>query len=584
MRKQLEKGEGTSVKAKRSFWLGTALLGLGSLAGWQGPVKANDSVMKAAADPNQWAVYGRDYANTRFSSLNQINTQNASQLKLAWAFSLGSLRSNEATPLVVGDTLYVSSSWGPKYVYALDARTGTQKWNYQPDIPDDVLQYACCDVDSRGIAYADGKLFVGLLNGKLAAVDAHTGKELWTADVVDYTQGSIITSPPLVVKNLVLTGFGGGEYGARGSLQAYDINTGKLAWKTWTVPGPGEPGNDTWKGDSWKHGGAVLWGIPTYDAQSDTVFWGTSNPSPWASAVRSTGTSDYGKFTNLYSSSTLAFDPATGKIKWYLQHTPADAWDYDGINEAVLADLPIGGTNTPVAMVADRNGFFYVMNRETGKLISAQPFAYENWAKGIDLATTRPIENPDKRPGPNHPAKDICPNLLGGKNWQPMSYDPQTHLVYIPAQNICNDMTELKEITYRKGVFYLGKEFNAVPGPGDFLGDTVAWDPVQQKKVWDIKEPLPFNGGMLTTGGGLVFYGNIGGLFRAVDAKTGQMLWQIQTGSGISAGPMTYSIDGKQYVAVVSGRTAAIPAFLGKMGDKLTSATPEGGTLFVFSE
>ncbi len=570
------------MKSRRSFWLGTALLG--SLIAWHGPATANDSIMKAAADPNQWAVYGRDYANTRFSPLNQINTQNVSQLKLAWAFSLGSLRSNEATPLVIGDTLYVSSSWGPKYVYALDARTGVQKWNYQPDMPDDVLQYACCDVDSRGIAYADGKLFVGLLNGKLAAVDANTGKELWVADVVDYAQGAIITSPPLVVKNLVLIGFGGGEYGARGSLQAYDINTGKQVWKVWTVPGPGEPGNDTWKGDSWKHGGAVLWGMASYDPQTDTILWGTSNPSPWASAVRSTGNSDYGKLTNLYSSSTLAFDPATGKIKWYLQHTPADAWDYDGINEPVLADLPIGGTNTPVAMVADRNGFFYVMNRDTGKLISAQPFVYENWAKGIDIATTRPIENPDKRPGPNHPAKDICPNLLGGKNWQPMSYDPQSHLVYIPANNICNDMTELKEVTYRKGVFYLGKEFSALPGPGGFLGDTVAWDPVQQKKVWDIKEALPFNGGMMTTGGDLVFYGNIAGLFRAVDAKSGKVLWQMQLGSGISAGPITYSVDGKQYVAVVSGRTAAIPAFLGKLGDKLTEATPEGGTLFVFSE
>jgi PQQ-dependent dehydrogenase (methanol/ethanol family) len=352
----------------------------------------------------------------------------------------------------------------------------------------------------------------------------------------------------------------------------------------WTVPGPGEPGNDTWKGDSWKHGGAVLWGIGSYDPQTDTVLWGTSNPSPWASAVRSTGNSDYGKFTNLYSSSTLAFDPATGKIKWYLQHTPADAWDFDGINEAVLADLPIGGTNTPVAMVADRNGFFYVMNRSSGHLISAQAFAYENWAKGIDINTTRPIENPDKRPGPNHPAKDICPNLLGGKNWQPMSYDPQTHLVYIPAQNICNDMTELKEVTYRKGIMYLGKEFPVVPGPGGYLGETVAWDPVQQKNIWEIKEPLPFNGGMLTTGGDLVFYGNIAGLFRAVDAKTGNVLWQKQLGSGISAGPIAYSVDGKQYVAIVVGRTAAIEAFIGKIGDKISGTTPEGGTLFVFSE
>ena len=537
-----------------------------------------------ATDADGWAMYGRGYDNTRYSPLSQINATNVSNLKLAYAFSLGSLRSNESTPIVIGDTLYVSTSWGPKYVYALDAKTGEQRWKYEPDIPDDVLQYACCDVNSRGVTFADGKIFVGRLDGKLAALDAKTGKELWVVDVVDYQQGSVITSPPIVVRDKVITGFGGGEYGARGSLQAYDIKTGKQIWKTYTVPVGEDPGADSWKGDSAEHGGGVAWLVGSYDPKTNSLFYGTSNPSPWATIVRSTGNSDYGKLTNLNTSSTLSLDPDTGKIKWAFQHTPADAWDYDGVNELVLSDLKINGADTPVMMKADRNGFFYVLNRETGKLISAEKFVPTNWASKIDPVTTRPVEDPAKRPGPDHPAKDICPNLIGGKNWQPMSFSPKTGFVYIPANNICQDMSESKEIEYRKGVFYLGKEFTALPGPGGYLGDIVAWDPIAKKAVWDIKEPLPFNGGTLATGGDVMFYGNLLGYFNAIDAKTGKALWKMQLGSGIGAGPITYAIDGKQYVAIVAGRTAAIPAFLGDIGKKMTDATPEGGTLYVFTE
>src|SRR6201997_3261269 len=273
---------------------------------------ADDSVVKAVANSDQWAIAGHDYGNTRFSPLKQINSQNASKLSLVYSFSLGSLRSNESSPIVIGNTLYVSSSWGPKYVYALNAATGARKWTYEPDIPEDVLQYACCDVNSRGIAYADGKLFVGRLDGKLTALDAKTGKALWTSTVVDYKQGSVITSPPLVVRDKVITGFGGGEYGVRGSLQAFDINTGKLVWQTYTVPAPGEPGSETWKGDTGLHGGGAAWLVGSYDPKSDTVYWGTSNPRPGNTAVRSTGNGDFGKLTNLYTASTLALDPNTG--------------------------------------------------------------------------------------------------------------------------------------------------------------------------------------------------------------------------------------------------------------------------------
>ena len=543
---------------------------------------ADDGQAKAA-DPNAWPMYGRGYDNTRFSPLKQISTANVGKLKLAYSFQLGSLRSNEASPIVIGDTMYVSTSWGPKYVYALDATTGARKWTYEPEIPDDTLQYACCDVNSRGVTYDNGKIFVGRLDGKLSAVDAATGKELWTTTVVDYKQGSVITSPPLVVKNMVITGFGGGEYGARGSLQAYDVNTGKEVWKTWTVPGPGEANNDTWKGDSWQHGGAAPWLVGSYDPKTNTVFWGTSNPSPWNSIVRSSGDGNYGKLSNLYSSSTVAFDADTGKIKWWVQATPQDAWDYDGVNELVLADLTIAGKKTPVYMKADRNGFFYVVNRETGKIVSAEKYVPTTWASKIDVATGKPVEDPDKRPGPNHPVKGVCPNLIGGKNWQPMSFNPQTGLVYIPSNNVCMDWS-VSEVNYRKGVFYLGAEFPTHAGPGGYMGELMAWDPVAQKKVWGVKTDLPFNGGTLTTAGGLTFWGDLHGVFRAFDAKNGKELWKIPLGSGIGAGPISYAVNGKQYVAVVVGRTAAIPAFLGDIGKKMTEATPEGGAVFVFTE
>nr|WP_315755225.1 MULTISPECIES: PQQ-dependent methanol/ethanol family dehydrogenase [unclassified Bradyrhizobium] len=545
-------------------------------------VRANDSALKAAGEPGAWAMAGHDYGNTRFSPLKEINTENAGKLSLVYSFSLASLRSNEASPIVIGNTLYVSTSWGPKYVYALDAATGARKWTYEPDIPDDTLQYACCDVNSRGISYADGKLFVGRLDGKLTALDAATGKELWTSKVVDYKQGSVITSPPLVVRDKVITGFGGGEYGVRGSLQAYDINSGKMVWQTYTVPAPGEPGSETWKGDTGLHGGGAAWLVGSYDPKSDTVYWGTSNPGPWNTAVRSTGNGDFGKLTNLYTASTLALDPNTGKIKWHIQTTPADAWDYDGVNEAILADLKVGGAAVPTLMKADRNGFFFVANRETGKVISAEKYVFANWAQKWDTSTLRAVEDPDKRPGPGHPVKDVCPNLIGGKNWQPMSYNPDTGLVYIPANNVCMDWS-VSDVSYKRGVFYLGAEFPTKEGPGGFLGELIAWDPVNNKKVWSIQEDLPFNGGTLSTAGGLVFSGNLHGDFRAIDAKTGKILWKKNLGSGIGAGPVTYSVDGKQYVAVVVGRTASIPAFLGEIGKKMTNAAPEGGALFVFA-
>ena len=529
-----------------------------------------------------WGAYGGDTANTRYSTLNQVNTSNVGRLKVAWALQLGSLRSQESTPILVGDLLYVTSSHGPKNVFAVDARTGEVKWRYSPEVPAGIEQYACCDVNNRGVAHANGKIFVGRLDGHLVALDAKTGKELWKTQVIDHTGGSVITSPPTVVKNLVITGFGGGEFGVRGYISALDQNTGKEVWRLYTVPGPGEAGNDTWKGDSWKFGGGVAWHIGSYDPALNLLYYGTSNPAPWGASVRGNDSSNVGQYSNLYTASTLAINPDTGKIVWHYQTTPHDAWDYDGVNELVLADIEIGGQKTPVALKADRNGFFYVLDRRNGKLLSAEKFVDLNWAKSVDMATGRPVENADKRPRLGFRAKDICPNLIGGKNWMPMSYSFQTGLVYMPTMNLCMDL-EGAQPQYKRGAFYLGVEFElGKGGPGGHLGEVMAWDPVKQQKVWGNKDELLFIGGMLSTAGGLVFHGDIRGQFKALDAKTGRPLWQFQTGSGISAGPMTYELGGKQYVAVVSGRTFAIPAFFGPIGEKMVAASPEGGTLFVF--
>jgi PQQ-dependent dehydrogenase (methanol/ethanol family) len=468
----------------------------------------------------------------------------------------------------------------------VNAKTGEVKWTYQPDVPKGIDQFACCDVNNRGVAHADGKIFLGRLDAHVVALDAKTGKELWKTAVIDYTGGSVITSPPTVVKNLVITGYGGGEYGVRGSIVALDQATGKEVWRTQTVPQPGELHGDTWKGDSGKLGGAVAWGLGSYDPKLNLVYYGTSNPSPWTAAVRGNDSSDIGKFSNLYSASVLALNADTGKITWHYQFTPHDAWDYDGINEMVFADLPVDGKKTPVLMQANRNGFFYVIDRANGKLISAKQYVDGvNWATSIDMKTGSPVETAGnvKRPGMKRKASDVCPNLLGGKNWMPMSYSEQTGLVYIPTLNLCMDMEGIQP-EYKRGAFYLGVNFDLGKlGKGGHGGGVKAWDPVKQQEVWFNKDDQPWSGGLITTAGGVAFHGDVKGWFKALDAKTGKVLWKFNTGSGISAAPMTYTLDGKQYVAVVSGRTQSIPAFLGALGEKLVAASPEGGTMFVFA-
>jgi alcohol dehydrogenase (cytochrome c) len=554
---------------------------VGGLAGFAFGMAALATVA-AAESQQQWTVYGGDAANTRYSALDRINTGNVKSLKVAWTLQLGSLEAQESTPLVIGDTMFVTTSSGPRYVFAVDAKTGEIRWKYAPDIPADVQQTTCCGLDNRGAAYANGRLFVTRLDAQLVALDAKTGKEIWKTKVMDYKDGVAITSPPTLVKNLVVTGFAGGEYGVRGAITAYDQETGKQVWRTYTIPTEGEPAAETWKGSSWSHGGGAAWYVGSYDPQLNLVYFGTSNPGPWGASERGPDESEYGKFTNLYSASTLALDADTGKIVWHFQTTPYDAWDYDGVNENVLADIDAGGAKRPVILKADRNGFFYVIDRKTGQLVSAEPFVHVNWAKGIDKATGRPIENAEKRPRLEVWAKDICPNLFGGKNWPPMSYSAQTGLVYIPSFNLCMDLIGKKQ-EYKKGIMFLASEWDlAKAGPGGNMSELIAWDPVQQKKVWGIKEELPFMSGTLSTAGGLVFYGDVKGWFKAVDAKTGEVLWKFNTGSGISQGAVTYEVGGKQYVSVVAGRLKTPPSFLAHIGERVFAASPEGGAVFVF--
>jgi PQQ-dependent dehydrogenase (methanol/ethanol family) len=537
----------------------------------------------ARAAGDEWPSYGGDAANTRYSTLDAINTGNVKKLTVAWAFPLGVLEGQETTPLVIGDTMFITSPIGPKYVYALDAKTGEIKWKYTPELPRDVTAAVCCGAVNRGVAYAGGRVFVNRLDGFMVALDAKTGKEIWKAQVSEYKKGDDMTSPPTIVKNMVVTGYAGGEYATRGSIAAFDQETGKLIWRTFTTPAPGEPGSETWpSNETMEHGGGDAWLVGSYDPKLNLIYYGTSNAAPWAASWRGPDTSDYGKMTNLYTASTLALDADTGKIAWHYQTTPHDAWDYDGVNEKVLTDLTIGGKELPVLMEADRNGFFYVLDRATGKVVSAEPYVTVNWAKGIG-EDGRPVENPEKRPGMNRWAKGVCPALFGGKNWMPMSFDAQTGLVYIPSINICMDIVDKDPGPVHQGIFYLGTEFNADQlGPGGHGGELVAWDPVAHKKVWGMKEALPFIGGSLSTAGGLVFYGNYAGEFKALDAKSGELLWHFNTGSGIGQGPITYKVDGKQYVAAVSGRILGPPAFAGVLGEKVVGNEPQGGTLFVF--
>jgi quinohemoprotein ethanol dehydrogenase len=530
---------------------------------------------QADTDDDNWLSYGHGYSEQRYSRLDQINDGTVKQLTLAWSAPLDTTRGQEATPIVVDGVMYTSTAWSK--VMALDAATGKVLWQFDPVNRGAKGAHACCDVVNRGVAVWKGRVFVGTIDGRLIALDAKSGAKVWEVVTVDQKKPYTITGAPRVVRDKVFIGNSGAELGVRGYLSAYDTATGKLVWRFYTVPGDPEKGPEgaisdeplekiarpTWYGSNyWKlGGGGTVWDSIVYDKALNQLLIGVGNGSPWNHHWRSEGKGD-----NLFLSSIVALDPDTGKYKWHYQINPGESWDYTATQQIMLADLKIDGKDRKVLMQAPKNAFFYVIDRTTGKLISAQPYARQNWAKGIDLATGRPIENPGIRYD-NGPAL-VIPSGIGAHAWMPMSYSPKTGLVYIPAMEHAlvygdSDPFEIHEGRWNTGVSFLSPPpLPGLPATPEgrraaltamTKGKLVAWDPVAQKARWEIHRDWPWNGGTLATAGNLVFEGTAHGEFEAYSADKGQKLWSFTTGRGTLAGPATYRVNGEQYVVVLAG-------------------------------
>ena len=525
----------------------------------------HESIIANAATTNDWPSYGLDYHETRFSKLTQITTSNVKELGLMWTYNLESVRGVEATPIVVDGIMYVTASWA--VVHAIDTRTGKRLWTFDPETPREGGYKGCCDVVNRGVALHKGRVFVGAYDARLIALDAVTGQKIWEKDTrIDTGKPYTITGAPRVVKGKVLIGNGGAEYGVRGYISAYDAETGDLSWRWFAVPGdPSKPFEDasmemaakTWDpaGKWWINGGGgTMWDSIVYDPALNMVYVGTGNGSPWNHRQRSPAGGD-----NLFLSSIVALDADTGKYVWHYQETPGDSWDYTATQPLMIADLTIDGVLRKVIMHAPKNGFFFVVDRINGKFISAKNFVNVNWATGYD-ADGKPqvvalMRSRDE-------AYEIVPGALGAHNWHPMSFNPQTGLVYIPALTVASVMKENKEWEHNKVVPGLGNAgigwntgiiSNSFPAKTTPFGRLVAWDPVKQQEAWRVEHTSPWNGGTLTTAGNLVFQGAADGRFVAYNAQTGEKLWESPTGTGIVAGPSTYMVDGKQYVSVAVG-------------------------------
>ena len=522
-------------------------------------------IVNADAEPQNWLAHGRDYAEQRFSPLEEINASNVAQLGLAWSFDTGTMRGLEATPIVVDGVMFTTGSWS--LVYAHDARTGELLWKYDPQVPRAWGRNACCDVVNRGVAVWKGKVYVGSLDGRLIALDAGTGALLWEVMTIDTSRPYTITGAPRVVKDLVIIGNGGAEYGVRGYITAYDAATGEQRWRFFTVPGnPAEPfegahlerAAGTWRGSKWWEigGGGTVWDSMAYDPALDLLYIGTGNGSPWNRYIRSPGGGD-----NLYLSSIVAINPDDGAMVWFYQTTPGDTWDYTATQHMILADLDIDGSVRKVIMQAPKNGFFYVLDRTNGEFISAEGYVPVTWALGIDQETGRPIENPEAHYA-NEP-KLIKPSYYGGHNWHPMSYNPITGLVYIPALDLPMLYAQPEEFVYKPKDANLGIDAAATAPPDDpdqlvaaiqsVRGHLAAWDPVAQREVWRVQHATSWNGGLLSTGGNLVFQGRSDGQFAAYKADDGSLLWEFPVHTGIIAPPVSYSIEGEQYIAVIAG-------------------------------
>lgn len=557
----------------------------------------------------QWTLPSRDTASTRYSPLNQITAGNVRKLRHAWSFSTGFTNGHESAPLVVGSTMYLVTPF-PNRVYALDlARPGgAKRWEYTPSQPNAAKGVACCDVVNRGLAHADGKLVFNTLDAHTIALDAESGKELWKTKVGEIERGETTTMAPLVVNGKVLVGNSGGEMGVRGWIKALDLGSGKLLWTAYsTGPDsevligedfkayyPKDRGRDlgvsTWPAEAWKTGGGTVWGWISHDPELNLIYYGTGNPGPW--------NPDQRPGDNKWTLTIFARNADTGQAVWAYQIEPHDLYDYDGVNELILLDLPHRGTMRKVLVRPERNGHMYVLDRATGELLSAETFAHVNVTRGVDLQTGELRKVPEKATGTDKTVSNICPAAPGAKDWQPSAYSQRTGLIYLPHNNLCMDM-RATQASYIAGVPYVGAKVHMYPGPGGHRGEFSAWDPVAAKKIWHIRELFPVWSGALATAGDVVFYGTMDRWFKAVHARTGEVLWQYRTGSGIVGQPITFlGPDKRQYVAVfsgVGGWAGAIVAgeldardgtsalgFTNAMKD-LPAHTSKGGELHVFA-
>jgi PQQ-dependent dehydrogenase (methanol/ethanol family) len=579
-----------------------------------GSAQANSDVEKNIANPANWAMQAGDMYNQRYSKLNQINAKNVGKMQVAWTFSTGVLRGHEGSPLVIGDMMYIHSAF-PNKVFAMDLNTQTIKWKYEPKQDPAVIPQMCCDTVNRGVAYAEGKVFLQQADSTLVALDAKTGKVAWSVKNGDPSLGAVNTNAPHVFKDKVITGISGGEWGVRGFLAAYDINTGELAWKGYST-GPDEEmlidpettttwkdgtvqpvGADsslsTWQEDQWKIGGGTTWGWYSYDKALNLVYYGTGNPSTWNPAQR--------PGDNKWSMSIWARDVDTGKVKWVYQMTPYDEWDFDGINEMILADIPVKGKMTKALVHFDRNGFGYTLDRTNGALLVAQKYdPAVNWATHVDMKTGRPqvvSRYSTAQNGPEKNTKGVCPAALGSKDQQPASFDPNTGLFYVPTNHVCMDY-EPFAVEYVAGQPYVGATLAMYPAPGGKnMGNFITWDAGKGKIVQSHPEKFSVWSGALTTAGGIACYGTLEGYLKCVDAKNiNKELFKFKTPSGIIGNVFTYQHKGNQYIGVYSGiggwAGIGLAAGLEKDADglgavggykELSNYTDLGGSLTVFA-
>jgi PQQ-dependent dehydrogenase (methanol/ethanol family) len=561
----------------------------------QQKVALNDMSSNSA----QWVMPSQNYANLRYSDLDEIKTDNVANLKAAWTMSTGATRGHEGQPLVIDDTLYFESAY-PNHVYAIDLNDYHIKWQYTPKQDPFATSVACCDLVNRGVAYGDGKIIVDALDGQIIALNAATGKPLWNTKNANPELGQTVTSAPLVVKDKVIVGVSGGEYGVRGYLTALNLSNGKRVWRAYStgpdsdtlIPagfnGPKNAGVSTWQGDAWKVGGGTTWGWYSYDPKLNLIYYGTGNPGTWNPTQR--------PGDNKWSMTIFARNADTGAAKWAYQMTPHDAWDFDGVNEMILTDLNINGETVPALTHFDRNGFAYELDRRNGKLLLAKKFDSDvNWATSINMQTGRPVLDPKYGTKAGVNVQGICPAAMGSKDQQPASYDAQTGYFIVPTNHNCMDYKAFA-VKYKGGFPFVGAIVKMYPGPGNYRGAVEAWDPVNGKVVWSDHELFPAWGGTLSTKGGLAFYGTMDGWFKAINTKDGKELWRFHTPSGIIGNPITYTHAGKQYVAILSGvggwaalglaagltePTAGLGAV--NAAKDLASYTQLGGDLMVFS-